>query len=900
MENTIQIQDQPGAQRTDLAHATSDGATVTVLTSDTGYLTKSFKVVDGKVHKESHAFLTRGTFQKHKADTLTELDTLFDTLKPNQAVTYGSPSDDSGVIVSKGLENPPASAITRSRDHFQFPAVACYLMLDYDPPKDGVALPQAEVIAMLQKACPELEGVGMLWRASSSSGIDGAGIRGQRIYIKVSNASYIPRIGAWLFQRLWLAGFGYYAISKSGQLLERGLFDASVWQPERMDFAAAPVLGEGVEREKYDSMIIDGCIFEVDDCKELNAAETAELAKVKLAARDKMSAQVAEVKQRYVVEAKAEMPKRLQTLDIESDEHAINVMIDRAINQQVLMGDWPLTTRDGVTVTVGMVLDNPDKYHNARFADPLEPDHDLRVAIANLYSGGRPYIYSHAHHGVRYELDRAPVVIGVNTAELPRMVDQSANIMKKSGQMYVHAGTMVYVDEGAIVPAKPQWLAVQIQRLCRFEGWNEKKKELVATACPPAVVNGLLANAANLRMDKLTAVRNAPTMDCDGRQIVTPGYDKKTGLLLTNDEGTPWPRVPYSPSHADLKKAFGILWKPFVQFPYASDADKSVALAAVLTTAVRSCLRTSPGFGFSATAPGTGKTLLAQCIGALYDGVAPAIRTVCAHEEEWGKTLFSAARGGAGTLLVDNAEYPIESAALCAVVTAPAIQGRVLGVSEDVQAEHRMLILATGNGLQFVGDLNRRFFVCRLDANMEAGKVAAREFSMEPLGYCVKHRLQLITAALTLIQGYMRAGCPRVCDGLASMDDWNKLVRSTIVWLIEQRVIDGFVDPKEALKRDSANDPDAAALSGVLEGATALFGTARHFTVAELVKRTDNPDNNVRQILLDIAGDRGDSINNKKLGQYLLKREGRIMDGKRLKRGPINREKTATWEVAMS
>jgi len=134
--------------------------------------------------------------------------------------------------------------------------------------------------------------------------------------------------------------------------------------------------------------------------------------------------------------------------------------------------------------------------------------------------------------------------------------------------------------------------------------------------------------------------------------------------------------------------------------------------------------------------------------------------------------------------------------------------------------------VATDNGLPFVGDFNRRFFVCRLDANMEAGKVAAREFDMDPLGYCVTHRLQLITAAVTLIQGYVRAGFPRVCDGLVSMDDWNKLVHSTIVWLIEQRVLRGFVDPKDALKRDSANDPDAAILGGLLEGTKGIFGIA--------------------------------------------------------------------------
>lgn len=900
MENILQIQDQIGVQGTDLASTSHGGATVTVLTSGTGYLTKSFKLVDGKVQKESHAFLTRGTFQSQKAGTFAELDALFDTLTPNQAVAFGRPAADNGVIVAKSVQDAPAGAITRTNDHFQFPQRAGYLMLDYDPPKGGCALQPAELIAMLRKACPELESVGMLWRASSSSGVAGAGIRGQRIYIKVSNASHIPRLGAWLSQRLWLAGYGYYIISKSGQLLERGPFDASVWQPERMDFAAAPVLGEGVTREKYDSMIIDGCTFEIDDCKDMGEAAAAELAKIKLVERDKMAAQVAEVKRQYAVEAKATMPKRLQALNIETDEQAISVMIDRAINKQVLMGDWPLTTRDGETVTVGTVMDNPDKYHNTRFADPLEPDDDLRVAVANLYSGGRPYIYSHAHHGVRYELERAPAVIGVNNAELPRMVDQSAINLKKSGLIYEHAGSMVYVNgAGGIIPAKPQWLAVQIQRLCRFEGWDKKNQELVATTCPAAVVNGLLADAANLRMDKLTAVRNAPTMNCDGRQIVTPGYDKQTGLLLTNDEDKPWPTVPRSPTEFDLRKAFAALWEPFAQFPYASDADKSVALAAILTTAVRSCLRTSPGFGFSATAPGTGKTLLAQCVGALNDGTPPPISTVCPNEEEWGKTLFAAARGGTGTLLVDNAEYPIESAALCAVTTAPAIKGRVLGESREAEAEHRMLILATGNGLQFVGDLNRRFFVCRLDANMEAGKVAAREFDMEPLGYCVAYRLQLITAALTLIQGYVRAGFPRVCDGLASMDDWNKLVRSTIVWLIEQRLIEGFVDPKDALKRDSANDPDAATLGGLLEGTKALFGAEQRFTVADLIKRTDTPDSGVRQILLDIAGERGD-VNRKKLGQYFLKREGRIMDGMRLKRGPMNRQKTATWEVSMS
>jgi hypothetical protein len=875
-------------------------AAVTVLTNETGNLTKTFTMVNGQVHKQVAANLVRGTYDVRQVNSLKELDLLLDDLNPKQAVTYGRPEQSAGIVVAQSVANPPPDAITRTRDKFNFEPGPGILMLDYDPPKGAVAASQFELIAMLHKACPALKNVEMLWRPSSSSGVDGAEVRGQRVYIMVNDASQIPRIGKLLFDYLWLVGFGYYAISQAGHALERGPIDATVWKPEGLDFAAAPVLGQGVARQRYDSMIIDGCIFDVSKIKDLDIVQTSELRKTKDAARQAVEPEILAAKQKYIAKAKTELLPRLKAIGVDADVEAIGMMAERAAMNHLLMGNWPLTTAEGKTVTVGTIMDNPDKYHNTRFADPLEPDQDRRVAWACLHGGGRPFIHSHAHGGIHFTLDRAPTVINVNVAELPRMVDSAATILKKSGEIYEHAGAMVYVNEdGKIVPAKPQWLAVEIQRMCRFEAWNKKEEIFVAVACPSPIVQGVLADAANLRMDKLTAVRNAPTMDHDGRQIAVPGYDKKTCLLLVNKQNVEWPTIPAAPSHSDLQKAFSELWMPFSQFPYASAADKSVALAAVLTSAVRSCLRTSPGFGFSATAAGTGKTLLAQCIGALYDGVAPAVSPPSPDEQEWAKSLFSAALGGAGTMLFDNAEHAIESASLCAVTTAPSIKSRVLGESREAEAEHRMLILATGNGLQFVGDLNRRFFVCRLDAHMEASKVAAREFQMEPLGYCLKHRLKLVVAALTLIQGYVRAGFPRVCDGLASMDDWNKLVRSTIVWLMEQGVLNGFVDPKLALTRDSENDPDAALLIGVLDTAKNIFGAGRRFTVAELVISANKPLSGVRDLLLDIAGDRGE-INAKRLGQYFQKREGRIMNGMSIKRGQKDRQNRATWEVRTS
>lgn len=899
MENTLQIQDQTGVQGAYLATPSHEGATVTVLTSGTGYLTKTFIKANGKVEKNAAAFLTRGVFNVFNIATLKALDILLSSLKPNQAVTYGRPEQDAGNVLVQSAIMPPPDTVFRTRDYFAFGTLSGILMLDYDPPKNSPAVSQYELIAMLHKACPELKGIGMLWRPSSSSGVDGAEIRGQRIYIMVNDASQIPRIGKSLFDRLWLMGYGYYVVSEAGHALERAPIDAAVWRPEGMDFAASPVLGPGITRTSYESIIIDGCILDVSALKELNAVQANELKKVKEEARSVIQPAIDAAKNKFIAKIEKEMPARLKAIGIDASVESVGIMAERAAMNHLLMGDWPLTTQDGKTVTVGMIMDNPGKYHNTCFADPLEPGQDQRVAWACLQGGGRPFIRTHTHGGIRFSLERAPALINVHGAELPRMVDALGSILKKTGQIYERAGVMVYVNEYAkIIRAKAQWLNVTVQRLCRFESLD-KKGNILAVACPAPVIDGLLIDAANQRMDKLTAVRNAPTMDHDGRQITAPGYDKKTGLLLVNDEHAEWPPIPTAPSKADLEKAFAKVWMPFSQFPYASAADMSVALAAVLTSAVRSCLRTSPGFGFSATAPGTGKTLLAQCIGAMYDGVAPAVSSPCSQEDEWSKTLFSAVLGGTGTMLFDNAEHAIESASLCAVTTAPAFKGRILGQTQEAEAEHRMLILATGNGLQFVGDLNRRFFVCRLDANVEASMVAAREFDMEPLTYCIKNRLKLIVAALTLIQGYMNAGCPRVCDGLASMDDWNKLIRSTIVWLIHQGVLDGFVDPKMALTRDSENDPDAALLIGVLDNAKAMFGIGRRFTVAEFTDRATPSMRDVYDMLMEIAGDKG-AISNKKLGEFLRKREGRIMNGLRIKRGPPDRQKKATWEVAMS
>ena len=69
-------------------------------------------------------------------------------------------------------------------------------------------------------------------------------------------------------------------------------------------------------------------------------------------------------------------------------EKARDVLV-RASEKRVLMGHFMLTSADGEPVSVGEILDAPDRWHNAQFADPLDPDTDRRVAVVNLKSGQR-------------------------------------------------------------------------------------------------------------------------------------------------------------------------------------------------------------------------------------------------------------------------------------------------------------------------------------------------------------------------------------------------------------------------------------------------------------------------------------------------------------------------------
>ncbi len=119
---------------------------------------------------------------------------------------------------------------------------------------------------------------------------------------------------------------------------------------------------------------------------------------------------------------------------------------------------------------------------------------------------------------------------------------------------------------------------------------------------------------------------------------------------------------------------------------------------------------------------------------------------------------------------------------------------------------------------------------------------------------------------------------------------WSDLCRQPLLWL-------GSSDPTESVFEAITEDPDRETLGRLLTAWQSIFGN-KPTMIRDAVTMSAAPfDDSVelREVLHDIADERGE-VNRRRLGWWLKKRVGRIVDGRRLCRGTANGS-AETWLV---
>jgi len=202
----------------------------------------------------------------------------------------------------------------------------------------------------------------------------------------------------------------------------------------------------------------------------------------------------------------------------------------------------------------------------------------------------------------------------------------------------------------------------------------------------------------------------------------------------------------------------------------------------------------------------------------------------------------------------------------------------------------RALFLSSGNNVGPVQDMTRRCITIHLSPDCEVP--AARTFTRPELVRDVlRERGRYVSAALTIVRAWIVAGRPkRICKSLASYGDWSDLCRQPLLWL-------GCADPTASVFEAMEEDPDRETLARLLTAWQSVFGKMPAM-VRDAVKQASafhDEHAELREVLHDIADERGE-INRRKLGWWIKRHAGRIVDGRRFARASGNRSAEA-WQV---
>jgi hypothetical protein len=413
----------------------------------------------------------------------------------------------------------------------------------------------------------------------------------------------------------------------------------------------------------------------------------------------------------------------------------------------------------------------------------------------------------------------------------------------------------------------------------RKEGVNPvtKKKITKKVDCPARIAETVDVERGNWLVKPLQNIVNCPTLRPDFSIIQEKGYDVQTGIYYDPGD-VEYPKIPEKPTRNQARAAWKVLRKLLKDFPFEEEWHRSVAIAAILTSLVRHLLDKAPAFGIKSPVASSGKSTLADAISFIATGAEAEAITWTGDEHEDRKVLSSALLEGASVICLDNVEehLPIGGAAFCSLLTQLSYKFREMKKHKLLQVPTAVTVIANGISLTFKNDATTRVLMCTLDPKREDPE--DKEFKRDISEYLIKHRAELVVAALTILRAYYVYHQEKMQDKLWKFTyynrfrKWNQLVRAPIVWL-------GKPDPAKSRDEVVANDPVKAQIGEIYQVWYARLQEG-WFKVSEVIQEASRPGaDELLRVLLENFEDRGGKVNARRLANWLAKRVNRRVGG---------------------
>ena len=419
---------------------------------------------------------------------------------------------------------------------------------------------------------------------------------------------------------------------------------------------------------------------------------------------------------------------------------------------------------------------------------------------------------------------------------------------------------------------------------------GESGYETVGTNPPKTLAENILA-LKEWNLPPLAGIARAPILRRDGTICTTPGYDPQSKLIYCPDPTLNLSPIPDLPCGEEVRACVDILLAVISEFPFVDDASRANSLAILFSVLMRPVIDGHVPLAIvDAPMQGTGKTLLVSSLGGIAVGnVSSESIPSKDNEDEWRKKITSLLLTASPFVMLDNIpdNTTLDSPPLAAALTSADWSDRLLGRNRAVRLPSRAVWVATGNNLRVAGDMPRRSYSIRLDANAER--------PWERTGFAIKgierhvreNRGNLLSAALTIIRAWYTSGQPKASvPPLGSFEEWSETIGSVLAFA----GIDGFLFNLE--QTQTVQDEDTQQWTAFFDAWWERFG-GKLLTADDLcrviIPRRDDPVEYIDEPLLKalpeplmVNRDRGEGSFKRSVGRHLSRLKGRVFSGRKV------------------
>lgn len=418
----------------------------------------------------------------------------------------------------------------------------------------------------------------------------------------------------------------------------------------------------------------------------------------------------------------------------------------------------------------------------------------------------------------------------------------------------------------------------------------------VGTFPPKQLAENILAQE-EWDLPPLAGIARSPILHADGTICTTAGYDPVSKLKYCPDPSLNLKPIPDYPCGEEVRACVDILLKVIQDFPFVDEASRANALAILFSILMRPVIRGHVPLAIvDAPSQGTGKSLLIMAMATIAVGKvsSEAIPTKI-NEDEWRKKITSILLSSSPFVLLDNIpdNTTVDSPMLAATLTSSEISDRLLGGNRVITVPSRTVWAASGNNLRVTGDLPRRSYSIRVDANVEVPWERTGFQIGDLISYVTDNRGDLLSAALTIIRAWYTNGKPKASvPTLGSFQEWADTIGSVLAFA----GIAGFLTNRE--QTQVVQDESLQEWTAFFDAWWDRFGS-RELTADDICRVVFPPKDAPVEYLEDpliqaLPGplvtnrNQGDGSFKRSLGRQLSKLRGRIFNGRKLTDAGIN------------